>query len=87
MGIQARGPEAAIESFNERIIRGFARPGEVQRHSVSVGPQIQVSADELGTLVNPDRLWIANLTAHLLQRLNDVLTAVAEPRIKRRAIP
>jgi hypothetical protein len=35
-------------------------------------------------LVNPDRLRIANLTAHPLQRLNDILTAIAEPRIKGR---
>ncbi len=64
MGVQALRPEAAIESFNERIISGFARPGEVQCHPMSIRPQIKIPANELRALVDPDRLRISDLAAY-----------------------
>ena len=82
MRVQTLRPELAIEGLNERVIRGFTRPGQVQRHPMGIGPQIEVAADELGALVNRNRLWIADLTAHPFQRLHDIFTAVVEPRIQ-----
>ena len=46
-----------------------------------VGPEIQVPTDELGALVDPDSLWITDRMTGPLEGLDDVLTAIAEPRI------
>jgi len=35
------GSEAAVEGFDERIVSGFAWPGEVQCDATLMGPQIQ----------------------------------------------
>ena len=85
--VQAFRPEPAIEGFNERVIRGFAGPREVQCHAMGVCPQVQIPANEFRALVNPDRLRIADGAAHAFQRLHHILAPVMEPRIRRRAEP
>ena len=47
---------------------GFARPGEIQSDVVGVGPEIQVPGDELGALVDPDRLRVADPGANSKSR-------------------
>src|SRR3546814_18725153 len=56
----------------------LAGPGEVQRDVVGIGPQVPVAADELGALVDPDRLRIANHGAGHLEGLDAVFATLAE---------
>lgn len=72
VGVQALGPEAAVEGFNERVVGRLAGPGEFQGDATGLGPQVQVSGDELSTLIDPDRLRIAWATARPVQGLDDV---------------
>ena len=59
MGVQSVGPEAPVERLDVGIVGRLAGPGEVQRHTAGVGPQIKVLADELEALIDPDGLWLA----------------------------
>lgn len=65
-------PEAPIECFDVGFVRGLAGLGEVQRHAVRVGPQIPIPADELGALIDPERLRIADHGAGCLAGLDHV---------------
>ena len=38
--VQAFGPEAPIEALNERVVRWLSGAREVERHIVSIGPEI-----------------------------------------------
>lgn len=49
-----------------------------------ISPEIHVSRDELAAIVHPDGLRIAHLPARCLERRDDVLAAVAEPRVDHR---
>ena len=73
MGVQALRAELAIERLDERVIGRFARPREVKHDVLLVGPKIEIAGDELGPLVDTDRLRIAMLTAYPLERGDDVL--------------
>ena len=53
MGVQALGPEPSVEGFDLGVVRGLARPGEVERDALGIGPQVEVSGDELGAVVDP----------------------------------
>ena len=76
--VQALRPEPPVERFDVGIVCRLAGPGEVQRDVVGIGPQVQVAADELGALVDPDRLRIANHGAGHLEGLDDVFATLAE---------
>ena len=69
--VQTLGPKAAVERFDIRIVGGLAGTGEVERDTPGIRPQIQVTADELRALVDPDRLWITGLRANPFKRLHD----------------
>lgn len=84
--IQALGPEPAVEGLDECVVRRFSRPGEVKRDASSIGPQIEIPGDELGALIDPDRIRIANLLTDDLQGSHHILTPVAETWVKRRHI-
>ena len=60
---------------------GLAGPGEVQVDTALVGPQVEITRDELAALIDPDRLRIADGPAGSLKRCYDILSSVAEPRI------
>jgi hypothetical protein len=87
MRVEALGPRSAIERLNERIVGWFARPTEVEGHVVLIRPQIEVARDELGALIDADRVWIADLRAHPVERGHHIFAAVAEPRIDGRGEP
>src|SRR5579863_4418913 len=72
VGVQALGAELAVQAFDEGVVRGFAGPTEVECHVVQEGPEIELPADELGAVVETDRLWIANLMSGLIERGDDV---------------
>jgi hypothetical protein len=46
--VQAFVSELAIEGFDEAVVRGLARPGEVENDTALIGPQIEIARDELG---------------------------------------
>lgn len=80
MGVQAFSPEAAVEGLYEGVVGRIARPGEVERNALRVGPEIEVAAYELAALIDPDRLRIACLGTDPLQRGDDVFSPIAEAR-------
>ena len=63
------------------ISRVGVGPAEVQCDAMGVGPQVQVPGYELGALIDPNRLRIAQPTASPLQGLDDVFRPVGEPGI------
>ena len=65
MGIQALGPELAIEGLDEGIVGRFAGLAEVQHDALLIGPQVEVAGDELRALVDPDGLRIADPAAYM----------------------
>ena len=54
VSIQTFGPELAVEGLDEGIVSRLAGPGEVERHTFRVGPQVEIARDELGALIDPD---------------------------------
>ncbi len=76
--------ELAVERFDEGVVRRLSRAGEVEGHAMEVGPEVEVAGDELGALVDPDRLREPDFGADPIERRDDVAGAVAEPRIDRR---
>ena len=87
VGVQAFRPQASIEGLDEGIVGRLAGAGEVERDTVGIGPQIKIARDELGSLIDPDRLRIAHHGADLLEPVNDVLGPIAEARINDRGEP
>ena len=55
--VQALIAKAAVEGFNERIIRWFSGPREVQRHLVVISPLVQRLRDELASVVDLNPFW------------------------------
>lgn len=86
-GIQALGPERPVERFDEGVVGGLPRPREVERDTVEPGPQIERLADELGPVVEADRLRRAVDPGDPLQRVDDVRAAVVRPHVERRREP
>ena len=60
---------------------------EFKHDALLVGQQIEVARDDLGALIDPDRLRIAVLPAYAFQGQNHVLAAVTEAWIYRRRKP
>jgi len=83
--VQAFGPDLAVESFGEPVVGRFARPLEVQRGVVGIGPKIEVARDELAAFVDPDRSRIHDLPTDPFERLHYVLATVGEAWIGCRA--
>lgn len=58
MGLQPFAAQLAVERFDECIVRGLIVVREIQGHTASVSPRIQVPSDELAAVVAPDRLGV-----------------------------
>ncbi len=58
IGVQALGPELAIETLDGAVVGRLAGSGEVERHALVVGPQFEVARDELAAVVDTDECWI-----------------------------
>jgi len=71
-GIETLGADAGVEGFNERVVRRFPRPREVQLHSVQIGPLVEQAASELWTIVDPDRLRLAPFDGKTVEDLDGV---------------
>ena len=84
MSVEAFGAEAPVESLNKCVVGRFARPGEVKRDPALVSPQIQITEDKLGALVDSDGRRQSYLSPDFFQRLDDIRAAKGEPRLQRR---
>ena len=76
VGIQAFGSELAVERLDEGIVSRFAWPTEVECHAFHVRPQIELLAHELGTVVDADRLGIAELCGAAFECFNDIVSTI-----------
>ena len=81
VGIQALGPELALQALDEGFVGWLAWPAEVQREVVHESPQVELLADELGPVVETDGLGIAELPRDALEGFEDIDTAEALPHI------
>lgn len=66
---------------------GRAKRSQLEDHALLISPEVEVPSDELGALIDTDRLGIADAPADPLERQNDVLSPIAEARIHRRREP
>ena len=55
--VQAFIAKAAVEGFDEWIIRWLSGPREVERHLVIIGPLVQRLRDEFAAVVDLDAFW------------------------------
>ena len=80
--IQTLITKAAVERLDERIIRRFSGPREVQRHFILVGPLVQRFGDELAAVVDLDAL--GDNSSHLFDPFHHVhsqsLSSSARPQ-------
>ena len=82
--VHALGPNAAVECLGEGVVGGLARSGEVECDTLGVGPQVEIAGDELGPLVDPDRLRIADRGTDLFEGSNHVLAAIRDAGVEGR---
>lgn len=68
---QARLAELRVERLDVRVVRGLARPGEVQRDAMLVSPGIQITRDELASVASgrSNRWWSGDLPQFLVRAL------------------
>lgn len=82
MGIQAFSPELSVEALDEGVVGWLSWPREVEHDTFVVDPQIEITGDEFGALVNPDRLGIAISAAHAFKCSNHILSTITEAGIR-----
>ena len=70
-------PKLPVERLDERVVGRLARPREVEHDVLLIGPQVAVAGDELGTLVNPDRLRIGMFATDSFEGGDDILPTIA----------
>ena len=75
--------EFAVQAFDEGVVRGFAGSAEVEDHIVDKGPEVELGADELGTVIETNRLRISDLVRRLLEGGDDITTAVFRTESRR----
>src|SRR3974377_1503058 len=76
--VQTLLPKAAVKGFDEGIVRGLPRPGEVQDDAMGVGPQVNFLGDELRAVVYPDALRHPILSHRPVEGGDHVVAFVAE---------
>ena len=81
MGVQTLLVELAIEYLNERVVRQFSWPAEIQHHPAMIDPQIHITCDTFQLVFNANGLCVANLTANPIKRGNRIFTAIIESDI------
>lgn len=73
--VQAFGPEAPAERFDERVVRQLSGPGEVERNAPLLRSQTQIARDGLRALVDADNDRESNFSTNRFQRVHDIGTA------------
>lgn len=74
MGVLAFGQELAAQALDERVVCRLSGPGEDTLHSVRIGPKVQVTGNELGTLIDPDGFGMPVTGADALENADDMRT-------------
>jgi hypothetical protein len=85
MRVQALRAQLAVRRVNEPVIRGLAWPRGIQDDAICIGPKVKIPRDELTAVVDPDCLGLADLTANILQGLDNILAPIGKPGIGCRA--
>src|SRR5262249_36756368 len=75
--VQTLAAELAVEALDEGVVRRLARSAEVESDVMHEGPQVELLADELRSVVEPDCFWIANFGSSTIEHGNDVTGAPA----------
>ncbi len=78
MRVQALLSEFAIERLYEGVVRWLPGPGEIQDDPALIGPEIEISRDEFGSLIHPDHLRIPGVGASFIQRPNHVFSVLTQ---------
>jgi hypothetical protein len=75
MLVQALDTKPAVERFDHCVIRGLSWPAEVELYAVELRSWIQAPRDELWSVVDSNRLWLAALPSHPLQDAHDIVSS------------
>src|ERR1700709_1940464 len=78
--VQTFASEIAVKGFVEAIVRRLSWPREIQHDTLLVSPDVEIAGNEFRSLVDADRLGIANGFADALQGQHDILASIAEAR-------
>ncbi len=70
--VQAFIAEPFVDRLDEPVVRGFARPGEIQRDTPRKGPRVECLRGELRAVIHRDRLQPAVPRRMATQRRRDV---------------
>lgn len=81
MSVQALRAELAVERLDEAVVRRLSGPGEVENDTLLISPEIEIAADELRALIDPDRRGISDGRADPFKGQHHILTPIAEPCI------
>jgi hypothetical protein len=87
VGVRAFGPELAGERLNEAVGGRLAWPREVKGDVVGIGPEAEVTGDELTAIVHPGRLGVASHPEDAFQGLNDIFAPIGEACVGGRTVP
>ena len=58
--VQTFASEFAVEGFDEAVVRRLSRPREIPHDTFLVSPDVEIAGDKLRSLVDADRLGIAD---------------------------
>ena len=86
-GVQAFGPDLAVEGLRKGVVRRLARAAEVQGDAALIGPQIQVAGDKFRAVVDPYGLGITHHLAGPIKGFDNVCGLVGEAGIQGRREP
>jgi hypothetical protein len=76
--IQAFLSKPAVERFDEGIVRGLARPGEVQDDAMGIGSQVNFFGDKLRAVVHPEAFRHPILGHRQVEGRDHIIAPVAE---------
>ena len=79
--VQTLRSQLAVERLDEPIVRGLARPREVQRDVIGISPEAEVAGDKFAAVIDSYRLGIADPPADPFARLHDIFASVGKARI------
>src|SRR4249920_1234532 len=72
--VEALVAKAAVKRFDERVVGGLARTGEIERDAVLVGPAIERQRYEFWSVVRLDTNRSPSPPDHLVEQGHDVVS-------------
>ena len=82
--VQTFRSEASVERFNECVVGWLPWSREVEYDAALISLQVQITRDELGALIDPDRRREPHLSADLFKHLHNISAAEGEARFQHR---